>query len=60
MTCVVFLGIVGVLILVLSGLYTVKQQTRAIIERFGRFQQIAGHDSSGNLRGAGAPRPQHG
>ena len=28
-------------ILFLSGLYTVEQQTRAVIERFGKFQRIA-------------------
>jgi len=34
-------GFVGLIIL-LSGLFTVEQQTRAIVERFGRFLKIAG------------------
>ncbi len=40
----VVLGIVVlvVLVVVLSGLFTVEQQTRAIVERFGRFHKIAG------------------
>jgi len=42
MMYVVLVFVVVVLILVLSGLYTVKQQTRAIVERLGRFQQVAG------------------
>ncbi len=33
---------VFVMIVVLSGLFTVEQQTRGIIERFGRFQKTAG------------------
>ncbi|MEE8170824.1 MAG: SPFH domain-containing protein [Phycisphaerae bacterium] len=33
---------VFVLILVFSGAYTVQQQTRSIIERFGKFQRVAG------------------
>jgi len=39
----VFLGVVLVflLIIMLSGLFTVEQQTRAIVERFGKFQAIA-------------------
>ena len=32
--------VVIVLLIVLSGLFKVQQQTRAIIERFGRFQKI--------------------
>ena len=42
MMYVVLVFVVVVLILVLSGLYTVKQQTQAIVERLGRFQQVAG------------------
>lgn len=39
----VIAGIFGVffLIIVLSGLFTVEQQTRAIVERFGKFNKIA-------------------
>lgn len=39
----VFLGVllVFLLIIVVSGLFTVEQQTRAIVERFGKFQAIA-------------------
>ncbi len=37
----VILGIVF-LIVIFSGLFTVSQQTRAIVERFGKFQKIAG------------------
>ncbi len=37
-----FILIVIVIIFVLSGLFTVKQQTAAIVERFGRFTRIAG------------------
>lgn len=33
--------IIVLVIVVLSGLFTVRQQTSAIIERFGRFQRIA-------------------
>jgi regulator of protease activity HflC (stomatin/prohibitin superfamily) len=34
--------LIGVLvILILSGLYTVRQQTAAIIERFGRFKKVS-------------------
>lgn len=36
----VFFGIV-LLIIIFSGLFTVKQQTSAIIERFGRFHKIS-------------------
>lgn len=36
------LVVVFTLILVLSGLFTVQQQTRVIIERFGRFERVAG------------------
>jgi regulator of protease activity HflC (stomatin/prohibitin superfamily) len=40
---IVVLVILGVLflIIVFSGLFTVEQQTRAIVERFGRFHKIA-------------------
>jgi len=33
--------LVFVLIVVFSGLFTVEQQTRAIVERFGKFNQVA-------------------
>ena len=41
---VVVLIILGVIFLIIlfSGLFTVEQQTRAIVERFGRFSKIAG------------------
>jgi regulator of protease activity HflC (stomatin/prohibitin superfamily) len=41
---IIVLVILGVLflIVVFSGLFTVEQQTRAIVERFGRFNKIAG------------------
>ncbi|MGD2108748.1 MAG: SPFH domain-containing protein [Phycisphaerae bacterium] len=39
---VLIIGFVIGLFFVLSGLFTVQQQTRAIIERFGRFMRIAG------------------
>lgn len=41
---VVFLGIVGfiVLFLLATGAFTVQQQTRAIVERFGKYHKIAG------------------
>lgn len=44
MAGLIFLGIVAVfvLIVVVSGLFTVAQQTRAIVERFGKFQRVAG------------------
>lgn len=43
----VILIVVGVIVVVailvsLGGFFTVEQQTRAIVERFGKFQQIAG------------------
>jgi regulator of protease activity HflC (stomatin/prohibitin superfamily) len=43
MTGLVAIGIIGVffLIVILSGLFTVKQQTRAVVERMGRFLRIA-------------------
>lgn len=43
MTLIV-LGVIAlfVLVTILSGLFTVEQQTRAIIERFGKFITIAG------------------
>ena len=34
--------VVAAIIVILSGLFTVEQQTRAIVERFGRFVRIAG------------------
>ena len=37
-----YLVILVVIIFILSGLFTVKQQTAAIVERFGRFKRIAG------------------
>lgn len=44
MGALIALVIVGVffLLIVLSGLFTVEQQTRAIVERLGRFHKIAG------------------
>ncbi|MCK6484674.1 MAG: SPFH domain-containing protein [Phycisphaerae bacterium] len=36
------LGGLFVLVLFFSGLFTVEQQTRAIVERFGKFSKIAG------------------
>lgn len=41
---IVVLVIVGILFLVVlfGGLFTVEQQTRAIVERFGKFHKIAG------------------
>ena len=41
---IVVLVILGVifLMIVFSGLFTVQQQTRAVVERFGKFQKIAG------------------
>jgi len=38
----VYIAIFIVLLLILSGLFTVKQQTIAIIERFGKFQSVRG------------------
>ena len=35
-----FLAIIGLIVL-FSGIFTVKQQTAAILERFGRFQRIS-------------------
>lgn len=37
-----YIAIFIVLLLLLSGLFTVKQQTNAIIERFGKFQSVRG------------------
>lgn len=37
-----YIAIFIVLLLILSGLFTVKQQTNAIIERFGKFQSVRG------------------
>jgi regulator of protease activity HflC (stomatin/prohibitin superfamily) len=37
-----YIAVFIVLLLILSGLFTVKQQTNAIIERFGKFQSIRG------------------
>lgn len=44
MTGAIVLGVFAfvVLIVIASGLYTVQQQTRAVIERLGRFHRIAG------------------
>ncbi len=39
-----YIAIFIVLLLILSGLFTVKQQTNAIIERFGKFQSIRAPD----------------
>jgi regulator of protease activity HflC (stomatin/prohibitin superfamily) len=38
----IYIAIFIVLLLILSGLFTVKQQTNAIIERFGKFQSVRG------------------
>jgi regulator of protease activity HflC (stomatin/prohibitin superfamily) len=38
----VFLFIIIVIIFALAGFFTVKQQTAAIVERFGKFKRIAG------------------
>ncbi len=39
----VFVGLVVLcLLLLLSGFFTVQQQTRAVVERFGRFARISG------------------
>ena len=37
-----FLILIFVVIFIISGLFTVRQQTSAIVERFGRFKRIAG------------------
>jgi len=38
----IWIGIgAAILLLILSGLFTVRQQTSAIVERFGRFKRIA-------------------
>lgn len=37
-----FIVIIVIVVFLLSGLFTVKQQTAAIVERFGRFKRIAG------------------
>ncbi|MFA5629307.1 MAG: SPFH domain-containing protein [Dehalococcoidales bacterium] len=39
---IVFLVIVFVILFLIMGIYTVKQQTFAVIERFGKFARIAG------------------
>jgi regulator of protease activity HflC (stomatin/prohibitin superfamily) len=41
MGILIVLLIIAVIATILSGLFTVRQQTSAIIERFGRFQRIA-------------------
>jgi regulator of protease activity HflC (stomatin/prohibitin superfamily) len=39
----VFVGVIVLLaLLLLSGFFTVQQQTRAVVERFGRFARISG------------------
>jgi len=38
---ILILGVIGFVVLV-SGLFTVAQQTHAIVERFGRFQAVCG------------------
>jgi regulator of protease activity HflC (stomatin/prohibitin superfamily) len=39
----VFISMIGLLaLLLLSGFFTVQQQTRAVVERFGRFARISG------------------
>ena len=37
-----YIAIFIVLLLILSGLFTVRQQTNAIIERFGKFHSVRG------------------
>jgi len=37
-----YIAIFIAVLLILSGLFTVKQQTNAIIERFGKFQSVRG------------------
>jgi regulator of protease activity HflC (stomatin/prohibitin superfamily) len=37
-----FLIIIVVSIFLLTGLFTVRQQTAGIVERFGKFKRIAG------------------
>lgn len=39
---VIVIALVILVVFVLAGLFTVEQQTRAIVERFGRFNRIAG------------------
>jgi regulator of protease activity HflC (stomatin/prohibitin superfamily) len=41
MTAVIWILLILAIITILSGLFTVRQQTSAIIERFGRFTRIA-------------------
>jgi regulator of protease activity HflC (stomatin/prohibitin superfamily) len=43
MTALIVLGVIALLILItiLSGLFTVDQQTSAVIERFGKFRRVA-------------------
>lgn len=42
MGALVFFLLVGFVVIVFTGLFTVRQQTAAIIERFGKFKRIAG------------------
>jgi regulator of protease activity HflC (stomatin/prohibitin superfamily) len=37
-----FFVLLAVVVFLLTGLFTVKQQTAAIVERFGRFKRVAG------------------
>lgn len=37
-----FIVLIIIVVFVVSGLFTVRQQTSAIVERFGRFKRIAG------------------
>ena len=38
----IFLILIISVIIIVTGLFTVRQQTAAIVERFGRFKRIAG------------------
>jgi regulator of protease activity HflC (stomatin/prohibitin superfamily) len=40
-TIILGAGIVVLLIIILSGVFTVQQQTRVVVERFGRFHKVA-------------------
>lgn len=44
MTGLIVLAVIALVVLVtiLSGLYTVEQQTSAVVERFGKFRRVAG------------------
>ena len=44
MTVLIVLGVIALLVLItiLSGLFTVEQQTSAVVERFGKFRRVAG------------------